>query len=62
MEDLGEEVFQMWNKSRPAQIENLRLVMHEIGKFHGLSFAMTDQRPAEFAEFQQLNFGFLFLL
>lgn len=55
MEDLHPKDFKMWNKARPARIENLSVVMREIGKFHGISMAMKDQRPMEFATFQQLH-------
>lgn len=55
MEDLRPQGFQMWNKAKPARIENLRLAMQELGKFHGLSIAMKDQRPDEFAEFQEIR-------
>lgn len=50
MEDLRAKKFQMCNKSWPARVDQLHMVIHEIGKFH-----MKDQRPTEFAEFQQLN-------
>lgn len=55
MEDLRPQGFKMWNKAKPARIENIRLAMQELGKFHGLSIAMKDQRPDEFAEFQQIK-------
>lgn len=55
MEDLRPKGFKMWNKADAAPIENMRLVMREIGKFHGLSIALKDQRPDEFAEFKQLT-------
>lgn len=55
MEDLRPQGFQMWNKAKPARIENLRLAMQELGKFHGLSIAMKDQQPEEFAKFQQIR-------
>lgn len=42
-------------KRKPARIENIRLALKELGKFHGLSIAMKDQRPTEFAEFQQIK-------
>lgn len=55
MEDLRPQGFEMWDKAKISTIENLRLAMHELGKFHGLSFAMKDQKPNEFAEFMQID-------
>lgn len=55
MEDLRPQGFKMWNKAKTAPIENMQLAMRELGKFHGLSIAMKDQRPNEFAEFQNLT-------
>lgn len=55
LEDLRPDEFKMWNKAKAAPIENMQLVMRELGKFHGLSFAMKDQRPDEFAEFIKLT-------
>lgn len=55
MEDLRPFGFKMWNKAKAAPIECMRLVMRELGKFHGLSIAMKDQKPKEFAEFKKLN-------
>lgn len=53
LEDLRPQEFRMWNKAKPSPIENVRLALREIGKFHGISMAMKDQRPDEFAEFQK---------
>lgn len=55
MEDLRTQGFKLWDKSKPVPIDNMRLAMRELGKFHGLSFAMKDQRPKEFAEFKQIS-------
>lgn len=55
LEDLRMEGFRLWNKSKPASIENVRLAMREIGKFHGISYAMKRQKPKEYAEFEQLT-------
>lgn len=55
MEDLRPQGFKMWNKAKVAPIENIRLAMRELGKFHGISVAMKDQRPDEFEEFRQLR-------
>lgn len=55
MEDLRPKGFQMWNKAKPTTLDNIRLVLEQIGKFHAISFAMKDQRPDEFAEFKTLT-------
>lgn len=55
LEDLCPFGFEMWNKAKPTSIENVRITMHELGKFHGLSFALKDQKPDEFAEFKQIK-------
>lgn len=55
LDDLRQHGFRMWNKFEPASIENMRLLMRELGKFHGISMAMKDQWPTEFAEFRNLT-------
>lgn len=51
LEDLRPLGFKMWNKSKPSPIENVNLVLRELGKFHGLSIALKDQRPNDFVAF-----------
>lgn len=51
LEDLRPQGFKLWDKKKPTPIENARLVMRELGKFHGLSIAMKDQKPQEFSQF-----------
>lgn len=53
LEDLRPQGFKMWNKAKTAPIEIIHMVMRELGKFHGLSIAMKDQRPDEFAEYKK---------
>lgn len=55
MENLQPEQFKEWDKPNSTPIEHLRLMMRELGKFHGISFALKDQRPEEFAEFKKLS-------
>lgn len=55
LEDLRERDFRMWETSKPLPIENMRLLMRELGKFHGISFALKDQRPSEFAQYKRLT-------
>lgn len=53
LEDLRPLGFKMWKKSEPSPIENVKLVMRELGKFHGLSIALKDQRPNDFVVFER---------
>lgn len=53
LEDLRPQRFRLWDKTKPSPIENVRLAMCELGKFHGLSIAMKDQKPNEFSEFKR---------
>lgn len=55
LEDLRPRGFKLWNKAKVAPLENVRLGMREIGKLHGISMAMKEQRPNEFSEFQKLT-------
>lgn len=55
MEDLRTEGFTLCNKREPSPIENMRLAMRELGKFHGLSVAMKYQRPNDFANFKEVS-------
>lgn len=49
MEDIRLQGFIMLDRAEITPIENVRLNMREFGKLHGLSIAMKDQRPDEFA-------------
>lgn len=55
LEDLRPRGFKKVEKSKLLQSEQLHLAMIELGKFHGLSFAMKDQKPNEFCEYQKLT-------
>ncbi|XP_055312342.1 uncharacterized protein LOC129574385 [Sitodiplosis mosellana] len=55
MEDLRSKNYEMWPKDETVDLEHELLVMKELSKFHAISFAMKDQRPNEFREFQQLT-------
>lgn len=55
LEDLQPFGFKMWTKDKPTTIENARLIMRELGKFHGLSIAMKHHMPNEFAAFQNVK-------
>lgn len=55
MEDLRAKNYEMFPKEQTIDIDHELLVMQELGKFHGISFAMKDQRPHEFKEFKILR-------
>lgn len=55
LEDLRPRGFKLWPKIQTSPIENARLAMREIGKFHGISIAMKDQKPDEFTEFKSFT-------
>lgn len=55
MEDLRFKGSKTSDRPDSLTIENCRLAMRELGKFHALSFALKDQRPEQFAEFKRLN-------
>lgn len=55
LEDLRPYGFKKVEKSKLLQLEHLNLAMTELGKFHGLSFAMKDQKPNEFSEYKKLT-------
>lgn len=55
LEDLRPLGFEMWNKAKPTPIEISRLTMRELGKFHGLSFALRDQNPEKFAQIKRIK-------
>ncbi|XP_037036812.1 uncharacterized protein LOC119074641 [Bradysia coprophila] len=54
-EDLRSQGFSMWDRSKACPVENIRLGIREIGKFHAISIAMKDQHPDRFAEFKKLT-------
>lgn len=53
LEDLRPYGFQMCDKSKLTPIENLRLTMRELGKFHGIAIALKNQKPEKFAVVKQ---------
>lgn len=62
MQDLRPEGFDMWPKQKATPVENSKLVMRELAKFHAISFAFKDQRPEHFkkhAELVDITQGFL---
>lgn len=55
LEDLRSLGFQKCDKAKPISIENARITMRELGKFHGLSIALKDQKPSEFEQFKHVK-------
>lgn len=55
LEDLQSRGFESWPRFKPSPIEHVRMSMHELGKFHGLSYAMKDQQLNDFAEYRKLK-------
>lgn len=54
-ENLKEQEYEMWPKNKPNPIENTRMVVQALAKFHAVSFAMKDQQPHVFDQFKQLK-------
>lgn len=62
MENLRSKGYEMWPKEKHITIEHARLFFRELGKFHGISVALKDQKPEVFAEMKKLNDLFLPIL
>lgn len=59
LEDLREAGYEMWNKLETLDYTHARLVVSELGRFHALSFALRDQRPAELSELKLRKADFM---
>lgn len=55
MEDLRAKNYKMWPKEKTIPIDHELLLMKELGKLHGISFALKDQRPDEFNAYKKLS-------
>lgn len=55
MRDLVASGFVLWNKLEPIRFENVKLLMEQLGRVHGLSFALRDQRPQDFQQIRDLD-------
>lgn len=55
LEDLRLRGFKKVEKYKVLQLEQLNLAMIELGKFHGISFAMKDQKLDEYAQYKKLS-------
>lgn len=59
MEDLKQHGYSMFNKTDIIDLVHVRLVLEEMGKFHGVSLALRDQRPELFEPLTELKDVFL---
>lgn len=59
MDDLRRKNYQMWPKDEVISLDHQLLVLRELGKFHAVSFAMKDQRPNEFKDYEKLEDTFV---
>lgn len=55
MEDLRPKQFVMWPRQQPITLAHEKLLLKQLGRFHGISYALKDQKPEVFAEFKALN-------
>lgn len=55
MENLQSKGFEMWPKQKPMSLDHIKLIVHELGKLHGISFAVRDQKPDLFAKLRKLE-------
>lgn len=62
MEDMRPQGFTMWPKNKPIALDHSQLVMQNLGHFHGISFALKDQKPNIFEKFKDLNDLYLRIL
>lgn len=55
MGDLRQSGYVMRPKTALGDWEHTRLVMEQLGRFHGISFALKDQRPEQYARYAELH-------
>lgn len=53
MEDLRANGYALWDKVKPATFESVKLLLEQLGRYHGLSFVLRDQQPHTFHEFMK---------
>ncbi|XP_031337195.1 uncharacterized protein LOC116166380, partial [Photinus pyralis] len=53
MEDMKAVGYKLYNRQDPLDYEHALMVMREYGRFHAISFAIRDQKPDLFQEFQR---------
>lgn len=59
MEELRSKDFVMWPRNIPVTLDHEELLFKQLGRFHGVSFALKDQRPEVFEEFKNLEDTFI---
>lgn len=55
MEDLRANNFAMLHGRDSVTLEHEKLIMMQLGRFHGISYALKDQRPEIYAEFKAID-------
>lgn len=53
MRDLRAAGFAIWNKAEPMPFENVKLLFEQLGRMTGISLALQEQRPEEFAAIRE---------
>lgn len=51
MDDLRADGYQLWNKFKEFDIDNVNQIMEALGRFHAISFAIRDQHAEILQEF-----------
>lgn len=55
MENVKVAGYELWDKMRPVDFDTSSLFLASLGRFHGLSFALRDQKPELFQQFLDLK-------
>lgn len=55
LEDLKFRNYAMWPKCKAVPIDHARLLVEQLGKFHGISIALKHQQPERFEEYKKLD-------
>lgn len=53
--DLRHTGFRMWDKYSPIDFAHVQLALTQLGRLHAISFALRQQRPEIFSQFQSLG-------
>lgn len=55
MQNLRPLGYNLWDKMKPIGFDNVRLLMEQLGRLHGLSFVLRDQRPEVLDVFRKMD-------
>lgn len=55
IEDLRSKGYTMWPKHKPVLVNHAHAVMKQLGRLHGITFALKDQRPDVYEELKQVE-------